>query len=76
MNKAVGDLCRIYSQAKAKTPLDDEVPAMSISTSPGLYQSEFFDNDEDLRPTIEDIYDIDTLPFLPGVISSREFQTA
>lgn len=48
---------------------------MYISPTPGLFQIDVINDNEDLLPTGEDIDDIDDLPFPPKV-SSSEFLIA
>lgn len=71
VNKAVSALSSLDFRANARNPVDDEVPAMTTSTTPGTSQSDVFDGDEDLLLTWEDIADIDEWGFPPEMSSSK-----
>lgn len=75
MNKVADEFSQSDSHSNALNPVDEEVPAEKISTTPPPSQIEPVDNDKDQNCTAEDIADIDQLSF-PFKVSSRTFLVA
>lgn len=67
MNKDADALSRLDSRANVSHTVDEKVPTMTFSTTPGPSQNDFVHDDEDLLPTGEYITDIDALGFAPGI---------